>query len=219
MAKPIYNSNDLKGALTEVDRNGTHLHPGVPSFGKSQSDKLRRIEVRVHPGNYRLAYRRSYSLAAPPPHDNSFLVLMQHNIPASTQILFRLSPLGGAVQPPTAPLAGSNPNVRRPVTRYSIAYDVDVAPLVLIASADGVLHGQATLVSIAYDRDGKALNSVSNTLSLNVPSAEYHRFLKEGIRYRQQLDLPAQAVWLRAGIFDHESGLIGSLEVPLGKAK
>jgi hypothetical protein len=130
-----------------------------------------------------------------------------------------MSPLRGGVQPETAPLAGSNPNVRRPVTRYSIAYDVDVTPIVLSASADGVLHGQATLVSIAYDRDGKALNSVANTLALNVPSAEYARFEKEGIHYREQLDIPAQAVWLRAGIYDHVSGQVGSLEVPLGREK
>ena len=128
---------------------------------------------------------------------------MQHNVPASTQILFRLSPVRGGVQPATAPLAGSNANVPRPVTRYSIAYDVDVAPLVLSASADGVLHGQATLASIAYDRDGKALNSVANTLSLNVPSAEYARFCKGGYPFlREQLDIPAQAAWLRAGIYD-----------------
>ncbi len=216
----IYNTNDLKGALAEVDRTGVHYYTlaYVPS-DKSQDNKLRRIEVRVHPGNYHLSYRRSYSPALAPVRDNSFLALMQHDTPDSTQILFRLSPLRGTVQPETAALAGSNPNVRRPVTRYSIAYDVDVAPLVLSPSADGVLHGQATLVSIAYDRDGKALNSVANTLSLNVPSTEYARFVKGGIQYREQLDIPAQAVWLRAGVYDHVSGQVGSLEVPLGKPK
>ncbi len=216
----IYNTNDLKGALDEVDRTGAHYYTlAYASTDKSQDNKLRRIEVRVHPGNYHLSYRRSYSTSPVAPQDNSFLALMQHNVPASTQILFRLSPLRGAVQPATAPLAGSNPNVPRPVTRYTVAFDVDVAPLVLSASADGVLHGQATLVSIAYDRDGKALNSVANTLSLNVPSAEYAGFLKAGIHYREQLDIPAQAAWLRAGIYDHVSGQVGSLEVPLVKAK
>ena len=216
----IYNTNDLKGALAEVDRTGAHYYTlaYVPS-DKSQDNKLRRIEVRVHPGNYHLSYRRSYSPALAPAHDNSFLALMQHNVPASTQILFRLSPLRGAVQPANVPVAGSNVNVPRPVTRYTVAYDVDVAPLVLSAAANGVLQGQATLVSIAYDRDGKALNSVANTLNLNVPSAEYARFVKEGIHYREQLDIPAQAAWLRAGIYDHVSGQVGSLEVPLGRAK
>jgi VWFA-related protein len=216
----IYNTNDLKGALAEVDRTGAHYYTlAYVPLDKSQDKKLRRIEVRVHPGNYHLSYRRSYSPAVAPAHDNSFLALMQHNVPASTQILFRLSPLRGSVQAATVPPAGSNPKVQRPVTRYSIAYDVDVAPLVLSAAADGVLHGQATLVSIAYDHDGKALNSVANTLSLNVPSAEYAHFLKEGIHYREELDIPAQAAWLRAGIYDHVSGQVGSLEVPLVKAK
>jgi VWFA-related protein len=216
----IYNTNDLKGALAEVDRTGAHYYTlaYVPS-DKSQDNKLRRIEVRVHPGSYHLSYRRSYSPAVAPAHDHSFLALMQHNVPASTQILFRLFPLRGALQPQTAALAGSNPNVTRPVTRYSITYDVDVSGLVLSASADGVLHGQTTLVCIAYDRDGKALNSVANTLNLKVPSAEYAHFLKEGIHYGAQLDIPAHAAWLRAGIYDNVSGQVGSLEVPLSEAK
>jgi hypothetical protein len=78
-----------------------------------------------------------------------------------------------------------------------------------------VLHGRATLVAIVYDRDGKALNSVSNTLNINVPSAQYPQFMKQGINYRGQLDLPAQAAFLRAGIFDPASGRVGSLEVPI----
>lgn len=211
----IANTNDLKGALEEVDRDGTHYYTlvYVPS-DKSQDNKVRRIEVRVHPGKYHLSYRRSYVAAPPPPKDDTFSVLLQHDIPASAQILFRLSPMRIAVQPESAPLAGSNPNPRRPVTRYSIAYDVDVAPLQLTASADGVLHGTTTLVVIAYDRDGQPLNSTSNTLNLTVPSVEYPRFMKEGIHYRQQLDIPAQAAWLRAGILDHTSGNVGSLEVP-----
>jgi hypothetical protein len=97
------------------------------------------------------------------------------------------------------------------VTRYSIGYNVDVAPVTLTESADGVLHGSTTLLAIAYDRDGKALNSVSKTLNINVPSSEYPQFMKSGIQYREQLDIPAQAAWLRAGIFDPSSGRVGSL--------
>jgi hypothetical protein len=101
------------------------------------------------------------------------------------------------------------------VVRYSLDYVVDVAPLVLTASADGVLHGSTTLLTIAYDRNGKALNSVSNTLNINVPSAEYTQFMKQGIHYDEQLDLPVQSAWLRAGILDPASGRVGSLEVPV----
>jgi VWFA-related protein len=218
----IYNTNDLKSALAEVDRNGAHYYSlaYIPS-DKSQDNKLRRIEVRVRPGKYHLSYRRSYAPAEAPRQDAAakyFGVLMQHSIPASTQIMFRLSPMRVTPQPESGPIAGSNPNTRRPVTRYSIQYDVDVAPLVLTASADGVLHGNATILAIAYDRDGKALNSVTNTLNINVPSSEYSRFMKAGIRYREQLDIPAQAAWLRAGIFDPSSGRVGSLEVPFSVA-
>jgi len=213
----IYNTNDLKGALAEVDRNGEHYYSlaYIPS-DKSQSGKPRRIEVRVRPGKYKLSYRRSYAPAQTSQQASgarSFAVLMEHSTPASTQIIFRLSPIRVAAEPLSAAIAGSNPNAQRPVTRYSIEYNVDVAPFVLTASADGVLHGRATVLSIVYDGDGHALNSVSNTLNIKVPAAEYSGFIKAGIHYREQLDLPAQAAWLRAGIFDPSSGRIGSLEV------
>ena len=216
--KAIYNTNDLKGALAEVDLNGAHYYSlAYRPSDKSQGDKPRRIEVRVHPGNYHLSYRRSYIPAEVSWHDNgtrNFVMLMHHNVPASTQIVFRLLPLRVAPQPEGVPVAGSNPKVPRPVTRYSIGYDVDVAPVTLTESADGVLHGSATLLAIAYDRDGNALNSVSNTLNINMPSAEYPLFMKSGIQYLEQLDIPTQAAWLRAGIFDPSSGRVGSLEVP-----
>jgi VWFA-related protein len=212
----IQNSNDLKGALAEIDRAGARYYTlaYVPE-NASNDNKPRRIEVRVQPGKYQLAYRRSYVPSVGPASEKFFAITLQHGVPASTQILFRLSPLRIDVQPATAPLAGSNTRVPRPVTRYSIGYEVDVAPLQLTPSNDGILHGTATLVAIVYDRDGNALNSVSNTLNINVPSAQYPQFMKQGINYREQLDLPIQAAFLRAGIFDPASGRVGSVEVPI----
>src|SRR5208282_3005498 len=103
----IANTNDLKGALAEVDRNGTHYYTlaYLPS-DKSQDNKLRRIEVRVHPGKYSLSYRRSYIAGPTLAKVDTVSVLLQHEVPASTQILFRLSPTRIAVQPASAPLAG-----------------------------------------------------------------------------------------------------------------
>ncbi len=215
----IYNTNDLKGALAEVDRIGSHYYSlaYVPS-NKLQDNKLRRIDVRVNSGKYHLSYRRSYT-PTEGPHPNrigsDFGALVQHDVPPSTQILFRFAPTLAASQPDAgATILGSNPNSRRPVTRFSIEWSVDTDLLALTPSADGVLHGATTLLTIAYDREGRALNSVSNTLSINVPSTEYPQFLRGGIRYQQKLDIPAQAAWLRAGILDPVSGHVGSLEVP-----
>ena len=212
----VVNTNDLKGALDEVDRDGSHYYTlAYAPANQSQNNKIRRIEVRVQPGNYHLSYRRSYVASPPLAQDDTFPVLLQHAVPASTQILFRLSPARMGVQSGSAPVAGSNPNVRRPVTRYSIGYDVDLAPLQFNASADGTLHGSVTLVVIAYDSNGTPLNSTSNTLNLNVPAGAFPQFMKQGLQYSQKLDLPAQAAWIRAGILDSNSGAVGSLEVPL----
>lgn len=211
----ITNTNDLKAALGEVDRDGEHYYTlAYHPSNTAQNDRLRRIDVRVQPGHYHLAYRRSYVAGPPLRADDTFPIALQHDVPASTQILFRLTPVSAGVQPPSAPLQGSNPNVRRPVTRYNVAYDVDVSSLQL-NPANGVLQDRLTLVVIAYDRNGTPLNSTSNALDLHVPEASYAQFVKQGIQYPQQLDIPTQAAWLRAGILDQNSGEVGSIEVPL----
>jgi VWFA-related protein len=215
----IYGTNDLKAALEEVDRNGSHYYSlaYVPA-NTSQDSKLRRIDVRVSPGKYHLAYRHSYmpTETIDSKHvGNDFTTLLAHEAPPSTQILFHLTPTVAAAQPDAgAPILGGNPNAQRPVTRFSMEWSVAVDPLALTPAADGVLHGTATLLTIAYDRDGKPLNSVSNTLSIKVPSGDYDAFLKTGIHYHQNLDVPAQTAWLRTGILDPVSGLMGTLEIP-----
>jgi VWFA-related protein len=212
----IANSNDLKGALAQADRDGAHYYTlAYHPTSQDQNGKTHRIEVRVQPGTYHLAYRRSYVVAAPRSVEDMFPTLLKHAVPASTQIVFRLTPVRAGVEPASAPLVGSNPAVRRPVTLYKFAYDVDVSPLQFNPSADGVLHDEVTLVAIAYDRSGTPLNSISNTLKLNVPAAVFSQFAKQGMQYPQQLDVPAQAAWIRAGILDQNSGVIGTIEVPL----
>ena len=217
--RAIYNTNDLQSALAELDRDGSHFYTLVyASTDKAEDNRLRRIEVRVHPGKYHLSYRRTYAPVEWSRQATNFALLMQHNTVASKQLPFRVSPVLIAAQPESAPLVGSNPNVRRPVVRYAIEYDVDVAGLVLSAAADGLLHGGASLLTIAYDRDGKPLNSVSNALNIHVPPGQYAHFMQQGIQYRQQLDIPSQAVWLRAGVFEPASGRAGTLELPVAVA-
>ena len=216
--KAIYNTNDLKGALGEVDRDGSHYYTlAYEPADRTSADKPQAIEVRVTPGKYHLSYRRSYikPTAENVNGDRNFASRMQHNVPASTEIIFHLAPNRLAQEPAGAAIAGSNPRAPRPLTRYSIEYQVDGSAFALIPSPDGTLQGTATLLSIVYDREGKPLNSTSGTLQIHVPSAQYAAFLKQGIRYRELLDIPQQAVSLRAGVFDPVSGRTGSLEVLL----
>jgi VWFA-related protein len=216
--KAIYNTNDLKGAFGEVDRDGSHYYTlaYVPADPTS-ADKPHAIEVRVAPGKYHLSYRRSYIPARTEDVNGgrNFVSRMQHDVPASTEIIFRLSPTRMAPEPATAAIVGSNPRAPRPLTRYSIDYQVDGSSFALTPSPDGTLQGAATLLSIVYDREGKPLNSASGTLQIHVPSAQYPEFLRQGIHYREPLDIPLQAVSLRAGVFDPASGRTGSLEVLL----
>jgi VWFA-related protein len=218
--KAIYNTNDLTGALREVDRDGSHFYTLVYApQDKSSNTAVRNIKVSVASGHYHLSYRQSYVAVEGSHQVDGFAVLMQHNVLAATQIPFLFSSQPFATQPASAPLLGSNQNAPRPVVRYSLNWDVDVKPLTLVSSADGVMHATVTLVSIAYDGNGKPLNSVANTLNIDVPAAQYLRFVEQGIHYRQQLDLPTQSVWLRAGITDSVSGHVGSLELPIRVTK
>jgi hypothetical protein len=50
---------------------------------------------------------------------------------------------------------------------------------------------------------------------IKVSLADYTRFLDSGLKVHQELDIPEGKAFLKAGVYDPESGFLGSIEVPL----
>jgi hypothetical protein len=76
-------------------------------------------------------------------------------------------------------------------------------------------RGAINLIVVAYDRDGKARNSATSPVSLILKPEEYGSYLKTGLQFHQELDLPLGQVYLRLAIVDTANDRAGATEVPL----
>jgi VWFA-related protein len=223
--KAIYNSNDLKGALAQAIDNGSHYYtlaydPPAPT----KRGGFRKIEVKVDQPGYQLLYRRGYlspeASAPAAEHDSkakeTFQTAMAPGVPPASEILFRVQPVAEEHQPSaTDKEKGDNPQVQKPTVRYVISYTADINAIHLTATDDGIRHGSLLSMVIAYDQQGKALNSTLYALKIDLEPKVYAELQRTGMPFYQELDIPLGEVVLRTGIYDPGSGKMGSLEFPI----
>ena len=111
--------------------------------------------------------------------------------------------------------AGDNPKLKGKLTRYSVDFVIAASGLELDAGANGSHHGAIESTLVAYDSDGRPVNWLVREVDLNLDAAHYASARQNGVALRFDIDLPRDAVTLRSGIYDLQSSLTGTLEVPL----
>jgi VWFA-related protein len=230
--KAIYNTNDLKGALGDVIKNGDHYYTlAYDPSGVKHDGKFHKIEVKCSQPGYSLLYRHGYvaedasaasGKAKQPGKEESnhaaslFRTEMEPGAPPASEMLFRVQVAAEEKQPGAAEAPkGDNAKVTRPVTRYAFGYAVGVGQAKLVQTGDGIRHGVLLSMVIAYDKQGRPLNSVLNTQTLSLDPKVYADSLKTGLPFYQELDIPQQDVMVRVGVFDVSSGAMGATEFPL----
>jgi hypothetical protein len=85
----------------------------------------------------------------------------------------------------------------------------------MVQTEDGIRHGMLMTMVIAYDQQGKPLNSILNTQRLDLEPKVYADALRTGLPFYQELDIPTGDVTVRIGVYDVASGKMGALEFPL----
>ena len=221
----LYNTNGLNEALDRVLSHGTHYYTITYSpTNKNMDGRLRHIEAKVAGGNYHLSYRRGYYAtndtfmppAQPKATGDPLRPLMDHGTPDSTSILYTMRVLPSNPQPaPGAQRAGDNENMKGPVTRYSVSFNVAADHLTLEPGPDGVRHGNLEVTLLGYDRDGKPLNWMVRMMELTLPPERYAVAQAKGVSFSLEIDVPAPAVHLRSGVYDQGSSKAGTLEIPV----
>jgi hypothetical protein len=229
--KAIYNTNDLKGALADVIKNGDHYYTlSYDPQGVKQDGKFHKIEVKFNQPGYSLLYRHGYvaedanapaKSKQPGKQESShaaslFRAEMETGAPPASELLFRVQVAAEEKQPGAGDATkGDNAKVAKPVTRYAFGYAVGVGQAKLVPAEDGVRHGVLLSMVIVYDKQGRPLNSVLNTQTLSLDPKVYADSLKTGLPFYQELDIPQQDVTVRVGVYDVGSGAMGAMEFPL----
>ncbi len=70
---------------------------------------------------------------------------------------------------------------------------------------------------VIYDQEGKPLNWLIKQVNLDMDAARYAEVQANGVNFRLEIDAPKDGISLRSGVYDRESSLAGTLEVPLSQ--
>jgi VWFA-related protein len=225
--RAFYNTNGLSGAVTRVQSIGENYY----TFAYSPTDKrydggFRELKITVDDPRIRLEYRRGYFAEDPMKATGRTLLVssnplrgvMQRGAPGATQIPFRVRVEVAAKQPdparPADRIGDKASSLKGAVVRYDFHWTVDLNSVKFTPTGNGEEHGEVDATLTAYDVDGNQLNDIYSELPLDLPAANYDRFLKSGLPMKQTLDLPAGMVFLRAGVLDPSDGHTGATEFP-----
>jgi len=232
--KAFANTNGLSDIINKITSTSSHFYTLSYSPTNAKMDgTLRKIEVKVEGGKYKLAYRRGYfaveealpgsslsvrsqevqKLAAKNPGAvDPLLPFMDLGMPQSEQILFK------ALIVPAA--AGENePADKKNKDHYKVDYAVDLKDLHLNLDKDGVHKGELNISLIVYDRYGNIISREDHLVQLNINPNLYALFQNTGVQLHADLAVPKGNFWLRTGIYDRGSRKVGTLEIPLAAVK
>ncbi len=238
----FYGTNDLNDALARATDNGSHFYTlTYSSTNPARDGRFRRIQVRLAASGYQLAYRQGYyaddaksapaapAQPAPKQAADPLSPLMRAGLPDSTQIPLTLRVTRGGAQTVADPAlktgnqslanpgqGGDNPNLKGPVTRYMVDFVIPARGLQIDPAANGRRHLSIDAALLVYNREGKTLNWMVRQFNLDMDATHYAVAQANGINFRLQIDAPPDGVYLRSGVYDLNSNLAGTLEIPLG---
>jgi len=228
--KAFFDSNALDKAIDTALDEGNNFYtitysPTDPSFDQT----FRKIVVSVAGGKYKLAYRRGYYADEPegpknasldPPAQQeqaNFYHAMTRGVPASTDILFKvhMAPIAVSAEEAAKPVGDGAAKLKPPVTRYALDYAISMRALAITKTPDGVHHTSILIGAVAYDAEGNPLNSTTQDMTVDMKPEIFAEFVKTGLKYSQELDLPEMPVYVRLGVYDKFTKRVGAMEIPL----
>jgi VWFA-related protein len=232
--KAFFDSNALDKAIGTALEDGNNFYtvtytPTDPSYDQT----FRKINVTVAGGKYKLAYRHGYYADEPngpknailnagtePPaqqQEANFFHAMTRGVPASTDILFKvhMAPIAVTAEEAAKPVGDGAAKLKPPVTRYAFDYAISMRALAITKTADGEHHVGLLIGAVAYDAEGNPLNSTTQDMTIDMKPAIYADFIKTGLKYSQEIDLPETPVYVRLGVYDKASKRVGAMEIPL----
>ena len=222
--KAVYNTNDLDTAIGRSIADGSQYYTLVyTSANKKMDGRYRKIEVKVADVKVKLSYRHGYNadeenvLAQGPKKETDPLrQQLVHGIPNATQILFAARLVPVTPQPASGgKIAGRNPGLTGPTTRYSVDLFIRWNDIALTPGADGTHQGKLDVGLIAWDAKGKSVNWEEGTQQMALKPDVYVAIQKSGIPAHMEIDLPNTDLYLKLGVMDRISGKAGTLEIPL----
>ena len=225
----LFNHNDFaRGVANAIDNGSSYYTIGYVPESKDFHGEFRKFKVRLDDCNCQLAYRRGYFADAPGKPSGSKLTQASllttatlHGAPPSSQVLFQTrvlpatDPIFKDVKLAEGPAGESASSLKAPVYRFVVDIVVDPKTLTFDTAADGRRQGALEFALVAFDANGKRVNSMDRDLQMALKPDEYARVTSSGVPIRMELDFPAGQDFLIIAVHDRLGNRVGSLEIPL----
>jgi VWFA-related protein len=204
----------------------------VPPLSKYDG-KYHTIKVTVDRPGLQLQYRQGYTSldvngplletekihGKPAPPKDAFQTAMSYGAATATQVEFAVRALPSTTprkQNDPAVIGSPNPELKgKPLARYSFAFDLPRDKITLVQQPDGTLKASFELAIVAYDVQGRRLNSLDQKRSFVLPAEKVPEFLHKPFVVPVEFDLPSGNVSVRAGVLDLPSQQLGAVQIPL----
>jgi len=231
--RAYFNTNDISGSIIEAFNDGSNYYSlSYKPTNEHWDGKFRRIEVRVDARDLKLYYREGYYAELVDKPKNPFHLpdpgtgaAMLRGTPEVSEIAFQLhlTP-DGAVRtiPAAAPAlhkrgAWEDEQLSGPAQLYELDLTIQPSDIQFSTVDGGKYQSDITVSAIAYDAQGKMLNTIAGEFNSPLFPATYtaimhdalHLYLKPG------MELPVGKVYLRVGVRDMRTGKIGAFEIPV----
>jgi len=229
--RAYYNTNDIKGSMMEAFNDGSNYYTlsYVPKNQKWDG-KFRKLQIKVEREDCKIYYREGYYAEEPdklkhsfPSPDPSMKSAMLRGSPAVSTVGFQVhvKPEGGvrtiaATEPAlTSRDDKATPHLTGPVVHYSLEYVIRPPEIEFIASPSNLYRSELAFSVIAFDADGKVLNTNVGIFNRPLSAQVYQAVKRDALHIRTSIDLPPGRVFLRVGVHDLNTDKLGAFEIPL----
>jgi VWFA-related protein len=204
--RAFYNTNDIQGAIHKAVQDSEVTYTlGFYLDSTKLDSKFHELKVRVDRNGLDVRHRKGYTASAEnQPTDQ------ERKLAISDAIWSPLDATGIS-------LTASLDTVDQPKSgTLRLMFSISPADITL-QHKDNQWTGAVDVIYVQRSADGRSLETVSETIQMNLESARYEAMLKQGLIVTKVLDRAAEATEVRIVLVDHISGKLGSLAMPVRK--
>ena len=203
--RAFYNTNNVEGAVRQgLDDGATYYTLSYVPENSNWDGKFRKIVVKTSRKDVKLHFRAGYYAVDPQGYETldaqqrqrELGQLLNMDYPIATGLPFQARVVQASQK------TGGKTKVEFAVDPHAISFE---------RGADGMQHGSLECAFAVYNSEFKPLNVFGNTSTANLPPEAFEKVMKAYFPCSVVGEIPPGDYWLRLGVRDARTGLMGSL--------
>jgi len=215
--KAFYSENDLTKAIAGAVNLGSDSYTVTyRPEPYAKNGKWHKVSLKVD-GPYRLSYRRGYYADDAPGTPRTKLAgddERQRKALAAVETAVQNPPI--AFEAKLDPAQAEGP---KGTTTYTVHYGIASKDVEFTDGADGKQEARFKVAAIAFDRDGRVVDSALQEERAHFGPAQMAAVAKIGIPVDQKISVGKSASYLLLAVVDMKSGRTGTLQLTMNSVK